>query len=446
MSEVIFHGDIALGMGSKAAFSFDKNAKGKTTTVKIKEDGLSISGIAKWGDDNMMPQKILKALRLNGTGGSALRVLKATHYGQGFHLYMPEVSEDGKIDKKLVSPSKYPDIKQFFERTKINRFWTESIADLETFFLAFPEFIVSNDFEKITSVRRQPTAKMRYAEMNEETGLVEKAYLCHKWETYTTTDSEYVAEIPVVDSYWCAEDIKEYCKAKKIYKFTMPIFYPLMDETYYPSADWHAVYHNGWMEVANSIPHYKKKLFENQIHIKYLVHISEEYFQRTYGGEWQTYKSDKKLKIRKELTTAIDEHLSGNENAGKSIQSIVYKDHAGNWVKGIEVQAIDDKLKDGAYLPEATAANSEISYAMGVDPSIVGAGIPGGKMNTGSGSDKREAFSILTSLFKTKREITLDVWRLIRDYNGWDPNLEGDFANTSLTTLDANPTGTETVM
>jgi len=65
-------------------------------------------------------------------------------------------------------------------------------------------------------------------------------------------------------------------------------------------------------------------------------------------------------------------------------------------------------------------------------------------MNTGSGSDKREAFSILTSLFKTKREITLEPWYLIRDYNGWDPDLEGAFANTVLTTLDANPTGTQT--
>ena len=64
-------------------------------------------------------------------------------------------------------------------------------------------------------------------------------------------------------------------------------------------------------------------------------------------------------------------------------------------------------------------------------------------MNTGSGSDKREAFSILTSLFKTKREITLDVWRLLRDYNGWDTTLEADFADTVLTTLDANPTGTQ---
>jgi hypothetical protein len=107
---------------------------------------------------------------------------------------------------------------------------------------------------------------------------------------------------------------------------------------------------------------------------------------------------------------------------------------------------VENKLKDGSYLPEASAANSEIMFAMGVDPSIVGAGIPGGKMNTGSGSDKREAFSILTSLFKTKREISLEPWQLLRDYNGWDEELEAEFANTKLTTLDANPMGVETTI
>lgn len=444
MSNVITYGDVALGLGSKAAFTFGGSAKENPTTIKVKET--DSSEIAKWGDDNRFPQNYLEELRKNGTALSALRVLKATHYGQGFHLYTPEVNENGKNDKKLVDINDHQDIKTFFNQNKINRFWTETISDLETLYIAFPEFILSKDYNTIVSVRRQSSAKMRFQKMNDSTGLIENCYLCHNWKSSTTPDDEYVAKIPVIDSYWSADQIKAYCKKKKIQKFVMPIFYPMLDEVYYPNADHHAVYYNGWMKVANSIPEYKQKLFENQIHIKYVVHISEEYFKRTYQGDWETFKTEKRLQIRKDLTEAIDNHLSGNDNAGKSIQSVVYKDHQGNWIKGIQVEAIDDKLKDGAYLPEATAANSEISYAFGVDPSIVGAGIPGGKMNTGSGSDKREAFSILTSLFKTKRETTLDVWRLLRDYNGWDANLEGNFANTSLTTLDANPTGTETVM
>ena len=386
----------------------------------------------------------MRALKLNGAGGAGLRVLKSTHYGQGFHLYIDEVSEDGKSDKQKQSVKAHPEIGGFFKQMKMKRFWTETIADLETFYIAFPEFILSKDYNKIVSVRRQPAAKCRFEKINETSGLIENVYFCHNWESSTSIDSDYVQKIPAIDSYWHAEQIKEYCKKKKIHKFIMPIFYPLMTETYYPEVDWHAVYHNGWMEVANSIPEYKKNLFENQLNLKYMVYISEEYFLRMYKNEWDDYTPEKKKEIRDQLTEAIDDHLSGNKNAGKSIQSVVYKDLNGEWVKGIEVKAIDDVLKDGSYLPEASAANSEIMFAMGVDPSLLGAGIPGGKMNTGSGSDKREAFSILTSLFKSKREITLESWNLLRDYNGWPEDLEGGFANTELTTLDENPTGTQT--
>jgi len=442
MGNITTYGDVAFGHGSSAVFSFGKGTDPKHTIVNPEDK--TAGEIAKWGDDNQYPQNLIKALNKNGAGGAALRILKSTHYGQGFHLFTKEVDEAGKQTKKIVAPNTYPEINDFFRRCKMNRFWTEDIADQETLYIAFPEFILSKDFSKIVSVRRLQAAKCRFEKINEKSGLIENVYFCHNWSSNTSPTSEYVEKIPAIDSWWHAEQIKEYCKKKRIYKFVIPVFYPLMSETYYPETDWHAVYRNGWMDVANSIPEYKKALFENQLNIKYIVHISEEYFKRTYINDWEDYMPEKKKEIRDQLTVAIDDHLSGNKNAGKSIQSVVYKDLNGNWVKGIEVEAVENTLKDGAYLPEASAANSEIMFAMGVDPSIVGAGIPGGKMNTGSGSDKREAFSILTSLFKTKREITLEIWDLLRDYNQWPPELQGGFANTELTTLDANPTGTQT--
>lgn len=444
MANVEHYGDIALGRGSQAAFIITSESPEKATTITKKETGSGV--LAKWGDDNRYPQRFMEALKKNGSGGAALRFIRATHFGQGFHLYKTEATEDGKREQKMQAVSDYKEVQEYFKNVKIDRFWTELIADLETFYIAFPEFLLSKDYTKIVSQKRQPAAKIRFEKMDIKTGLVEHVYMCHDWQANTSVDSDYVAKIPVVDSFWSADQIREYCKKNKIHKFIMPIFYPLMDETYYPEADWHAVFKNGWMDVANSIPEYKQKLFQNQLHIKYVVHISEEYFTRTYGEDWRTFEPEQRKKIREDLADAIDEHLAGNDNAGKSIQSVTYRDVNGNWVDGIKVEAIDDKLKDGAYLPEASAANSEIMFALGVDPSLIGAGIPGGKLNTGSGSDKREAFSILTSLFKTKRQTTLDVWHLVRDYNAWPEDLEGGFANTELTTLDKNPTGTKTTI
>ncbi len=62
-------------------------------------------------------------------------------------------------------------------------------------------------------------------------------------------------------------------------------------------------------------------------------------------------------------------------------------------------------------------------------------------MGSGSGSDKRVAFNIMSSLFKTKRDTTLQIWDLLKDWNGWDSELHAAFENIELTTLDKNPNG-----
>ena len=70
--------------------------------------------------------------------------------------------------------------------------------------------------------------------------------------------------------------------------------------------------------------------------------------------------------------------------------------------------------------------------------------IPGGKLGAGSGSDKREAFTILSALKKHDRETTIEIFEFIQQYNNWDPSIKFGFENTILTTLDANPTGSQT--
>lgn len=434
---------LSFGLGKVSAFRID-SSKEKHTHTPIEEKGANASGkIALWGDNNQYPKEFMEVLNKNGAGGSSYRFLKATHYGQGFRLYSEDQTDDGKEDKRVVPIKSRPPINDFFKVNKMHRVFTEIISDLEHFNLGFPEYILSNDFSKIVSVRRLQTSKMRYEKINPKTGLIENAYFSHSWTKNLTPESEFVNKIPVVDSYCSAEQVKEYCKSKRIYKFTMPIFYPLVDETYYPEPDHHSVYRNGWMDVVNAIPEYKKHFSENQLNVKYMVYISEEYFLRTYSNEWEKFTTEKKMELRKGLTDAIDDHLAGNKNAGKSIQSTVFKTREGDWVKGIEVVPLkDENSSEGKGLLDSSAGNSEIMSAIGTDPNLMGVGIPGGKLNGGSGSDKREAFSILNSLFKTKRETTLEIWRLLRDYNTWE-DLEGDFAVTELTTLDKNPTGTE---
>ena len=405
-----------------------------------------VGAIASWGVSNDYPQKIIAEIKLSGSGSSALRFLRKSHYGNGLILMNNTPTPDGKKSPKLVDPMEFPEIDTFFRQSQIQRFFKEVIADLEWFSIAFPEYIVSQDFNKITRIKRHQAAWCRFEIMNPNNGLIENVYISEKFgKVAVSENSEWVAKVPLIDSYWTPEEVRSYCKANKIYKFVRPVFYPLIDEAYYPMAEWHAVVNNGWLDVANSIPAYKKAIFQNQVSIKYLIEMDERYFETIYAENWKTFTVDQRKDIRKHLIDSINESLVGTKNAAKSIQSMMFVDEKGVQTSAVKITAIEDKLKDGSYLPEAEAANSEILFALGVDPSLIGAGIPGGKLGAGSGSDKRTALNILQALKKTDRETTLEIFDFIAGFNLWDPTIRASFEDTVLTTLDKNPTGNQNI-
>jgi hypothetical protein len=372
--------------------------------------------------------------------------LRKAHYGNGLILVRDKANDQGKKEIQMVDPSEIPAIQEFFLNSQMNRFWKETITDLEYFSIAFPEYILSENFKTINRVRRQKTAWCRFSLPNKENNLVEYVYISEKFgKEAVDASSEYVEEVSLIDSYWSPDQVKEYCKVNNIKKFIRPIFYPLIDEAMYPKSEWHAVVESGWLDVANSVPELKKAIFQNQMVIKYLVEIDERYLKAVYQENWVKFTPDERIDIRNKIIDTVNDSLTGNANAGKTIQSMKIVGEDGKAYPAIEITAIDDKLKDGSYLPEAEAANSEVLFALGVDPSLIGAGIPGGKLGAGSGSDKREAFTILSALFKTNRETTLEVYDFISQYNGWDKTIRAAFENTILTTLDANPTGSKSI-
>jgi hypothetical protein len=435
------------GMPALVTFknSIDK-MDGTVTAVKVEVKDKQ-GEVASWGKNNDYPQQVINEVKKNGAASSSLRFLRKAHYGSGLILFNDEVDEAGRKKPKLIPINKLDSIDKFFKKSQMNRFWKETIADLEWFSIAFPEYILSENFATINRVKRQKTAWCRFEIMNEQNGLIEHVYISEKFGKNGSVDltSDYVEKIPLIDSYWSPEEVKIYCQNNKITKFIRPVFYPLLDEAYYPESEWHAILKSGWLDVANSVPALKKTLFSNQMTVKYLIEVDEQYFTNVYQENWLKMKAEDRKKIREDLVDAINKGLVGNENAGKSIQGMKWTDHNGKEVSAIKITAIDDKLKDGSYLPEAEAANSEVLFALGVDPSLIGAGIPGGKLGAGSGSDKREAFTILSALYKTNRETTLEIFEFIQEYNGWDSSIKAGFENTILTTLDANPTGFKNV-
>jgi hypothetical protein len=436
--------NIHVGKSTVAVSGLGSQKVPQTIKVQIDHANENITGeVVQWGSNNLYPQDFYnKKFLKNGAAVGGISILKSTHHGNGFQLYKEDVDPNsGEIIIKNQLLKSFPEIKKFVRDNKLPKFWFEKITDQSLFQIAFTEHVLSANQEQIVRVKRQKAAHCRFAKMD-DSGRIPYVFINTDW---SNNKKELTAVVDFIDGNMTAQEIKDYCKLKKIYNFITATYYPLVNENYYPNADWHAVDRSGWIDVANSVPELKKALFENQMHFKYIVYVSDLYFESFYKEEWDDFDAAKRQSMREQLATAIDDHMSGNKASGRSLVSPIIEEN-GKFAKGIEVEPVDNKLKDGSYLPDASAANSEILFAIGVNPAIIGAGTPGGSNLGGSGSNIREAYTVLSASLVPRRNTTLEDWELWRDYNGWDEDLEAGFPNVNLTTLDKNPTGAVAVM
>lgn len=418
----------------------------KIQPVKIKINNADIqseNNVIPWGSSNLYPQEFYnKKFLRNGTSVGGQTAIKSAHYGTGIQLVKEEKDpETGIVDFKKVLLADFPEIRQFFRDNRINFLLYSKITDLSLFHISFTEHVLSVNGKLIVRAKRHKAAHCRFAPQDKD-GNIPYVYINTDWENY---NAENTVKIDYIDYYsMTTQEIKEYCAEKGITNFITSSCYPLIDESYYPKTDWHAVDRAGWMDVANSVPELKQALFENQLHFKYVVYISDIYFENFYKEEWDDFDAAKRQEMREELSNAIDEYMSGNKAAGKSLAAPIFDDATGKPQKGIIIEGIDNKLKDGSYLPDASAANTEILFSMGVDPVIIG--VIAGSGQGRSGSDKREAYTILTAQLMARKQISLDDFDLWRDFNNWDIDLIATFPSVNLTTLDKNPNGQEKVI
>lgn len=432
--------EIAKGIyiSSHSIYNIGSSSGYDTTNLKIDNSNyLTEEKAVVWGSDNNYPQKVLRDIRLTGVLGAAIQVRTTAHFGSGLTLYI----ENEKGQKELKSYSSVPGLKQFDKINNLNRFFIDVVHDLEIYSIAFVEYVLSRDFTKINRIKRHAVPFCRFEEMSKN-GTIQNVYLNADWSNYR---KEYTHKIPAFSFWSTAEDIKTYCRQRNIHKFIIPIHYTMDNEIYYPKPYYQSVLKNGWALIAQSVPAVNKAIQENQLHFKFLISISEAYFTSVYE-EWDTLKPEEKKAKHEEVIDRIDNHMSGMKAGGRSFTAPMYMDDTGKPVKSIMIEPIDDKLKDGAFLPNATAANSEILFALQVDPSLIGQGIPGGKSLSGSGSDKREAYTILCASLVTNRSTSLLPFYFLRDWNDWGDDLDATFPNTALTTLDKNPSGAEIII
>lgn len=351
-------------------------------------------------------------------------------------------------ETEQVEPVNDDEIFAFLENTSNRRYLTEAATDLVWFANAFPELILSKDRSKVLYIQHQEAMYARYEAA--KSGKVELLHLNANWPNVKDNDPLTVKR-RLIDPYqW---DRIEYVRSgMKDYSFIYPINIPSPGRDYYQLANHDSIRTSGWLDIHLSVPEFKKAMMANEMSIKYHIKVDSRYWELLHGKpEWAAMTADGRLAKKKEWLTAMNKDLTDVQNAGKSILTErvwVAGDRGGTYMDYVEITTVTESMKEGKYLADGLEAAANIFYALGMDPTIVGfAG--GDKMGSRSGgSDKREAWLIVTNLLKQYRDPLLEPYYFAAEYNGWKvkyPRLKFRHRNVILTTLDTNA-GTKKVL
>lgn len=451
------------GPTSYAAYGGGGNTNGQAVAASNPQltELITELEVAPWGEDNRFPQHISDQLDYCGVAKSALAWKAQALWGQG--LYWGKVidyDDKGNEIFKIAKPGEHPDVEQFMrDNGRLYRYFLEFNLDWVTYANCFPELVFSRDGKKVKRLVHQESCDARFKQMDNR-GRIQWVYLSKLWGGISDqfvkfnknkalagfkgstlqpriVDNKYVLQRRAIDMYNPLEDTKA-AVAEGHRNMILPVNFPSTNKTYYQLAYWDGARLSGWLEIAAKIPAMLKAIYKKAFNIKYHIQIPENYWSKRFGAEaWTALKPEEQEEKRRELLAQMDKFLSGEENAHKAFISFFDVDRDGKESGAIKINVIDNKSTVEKDLLASGAANSELLFAMQINPNMIGAGMPGGIYSGNQGgSNIREGFLVYASLLHLERQLILEPLRLIQQYNEWDPDLEWRIKDTVLTTLD----------
>lgn len=395
--------------------------------------------IAPWGAENNLPAEILKKVKKSEVISTNLRFNRDVCYGLGPKLVKAIRGENQKIvDFTEIEDGPEYD---FFEENDFPLFYLEQITDMAYFHNAFAELIPSATKNTIATIRHKEAAFSRWSTMNNK-GKILKHYYCGKWGNSPSASDIVVSN--AIDEMNAYNDITALMPLKK--RMIYPVYMPSPGRPYYSLPEWYSIFESGWYDHSVAIPELKKAIMKNNLGVKFIIYISQKYFDDIFQKEGIDRTNFHAIKTRvEEEKTKFNEFLTGAVNANKSILALKDYVMSGSSAlenKWIEIEPIENKLEGGEYITDIETAANIMCYAMGVHPNLIGA-TPGKSSGSLSGTDKRELFLMKQALMKPLIDRSLRIVKIIKKINNWDKDITVVVPEYIFTTLDKAKSGKE---
>ena len=392
--------------------------------------------VVRWGNDNRRPEH-LNALALGSPLLSAAMEFRSSLlYGDG--VIPARRAWDG-TRWRWEPCFEYDEVNRWLEENEVNLYLMEAALDMTVLNNAFAELTLDGEGRRIASLRHREATFSRCEEADPGTGEIQHHFYSNAWGK-ADYSPERVVVTPMLPRRNPAGVLRRWMGTDALGlkpvagpRYVMGLGSPTPGRPYYARAWWESVVESGWLDFAQEIPAYKRALLNNGMHIKYIVQIRADFWDRLYAKHNASTDKDRNA-IRAQWMGRLDEFLKDNRNSGKSlvVESMPAGDHYEDVVK---VTPLRYDVPGGELLADLEEVSNILAYGMGVHPSLIGASP--GKSKSINGTEARELFIIKQALLKPLRDRLLAPLYLVKAVNGWPDDLHFAVQNLELTTLDA---------
>ncbi len=411
----------------------------KYSTLPIKVNNATYE-VVSWGDNNQLPYELKESVEKNSVMSQDKFFNVLTCYGQGIE-YM-DLQTQGE---KNPRPTKDSDIRKFFLRNNMKRFFAEQITDLKYYFFCCAVVILNRGRDRIVRIVHKDACHVRFQKPDAE-GRIENIFYAD-WKDNDNPD--FVEMIPLLDTYDPLGDLLARTGKEKdelnIFKkaptgsckFAIVCTMPTVGSEIYPISYWSAVLRDGWYDIYAYLTAAKKAKIKNGQNIRYHVEISTSFWENRARSKGISLNTQEFVAMKQEFIGQIKDYLGGSENSDKMFWSEFESLLDGKERHDIKINVIDTSKAGNEYNDDVAEVSNVLAYSDNVHPNLAGA-TPGKSQMNNSGSDKRELFTMKQALEVMPHDMMMTVHNTVIYFNGWHEKVFPSVPMIMLTTLDEN--------
>lgn len=383
-----------------------------------------------WGNDNQLPYDVLAKIEEDETAKQCILFNSEMCYAGGVRYKTDEASPE--IQKA---------VEEFWTNNSRSRYHLGVCTDLKNFGFAVTCIILSKDGKTITNIYRKEAMYCRKGAPDEKGHIPYILYA--NWRDGIPVENKKIERITLLDPDSPFADLQRRLKPRKgseepattDRKFAILTEFPTVDTNYYPIPYFGSLLKSKWYDIKQLIALAKYAKLKNGASLKYIVTITDDYWQKRFDALGISGDIEKEKEERQKFKQEIIDYLSGAENAGKTLFSGCYIDPAtGKAIPDVMITTVDQGKEGGDWESDFAEAVNMVCFAMGVHSNLVGS-VPGKTQSNNSGSDKRELYTIAQTRQVSSHDLLLEVHNLLTKFNGWD-GVKVEIPVIQLTTLD----------